>query len=67
MDTYDMIKKLSNHALDKGSKYNGDGSNNYAYSFGCFVGEIEYILEDLELTPKQLELLRKSIEKRVGV
>lgn len=67
MNTYDLIKKLSNHALDKGCKYNGDNTNNYAYSFGCFVTEMEDILNNLELTPKQLELLSKSIDKRVGV
>lgn len=67
MDTYDMIKKLSNAALDKGSKYNGDGSNNYAYSFGCFVSQVECILNDLDLTDTQLKQLNKSIDRISGV
>ena len=67
MNTYDLIKKLSDHALDKGSKYNGDGSSNYAYSFGCFVSQVECVLNDLNLTDAQLKQLGKSIDRMSGV
>lgn len=62
MDAFDVVKKLQDLSLERGKQFNGDGSDNYAYAMGHFVGNIQQMLYEI-LTPEQTNELNRRVAK----
>ena len=60
MSVYDIVTELSKCALDRSKKYN-EGSENYPFSFGWFVAEMQADLDQMGLTKKQLKVLENRV------
>ena len=57
-----MMTDLSKLALKRSEKYN-DGEQNYSFSFGWFVSEMQANLDEMGLSKKQLKVLEDRIAK----
>lgn len=62
MNVYDLVHELSEKALAR-SSYHNMGHNQYSYAFGWLVGNITNILDEMNLTEAQLQVLNRAIKK----
>jgi hypothetical protein len=63
MNEYDFVKEISNFCLDESKKYNGNDTKNYAYAFGMLTSQIELVLDELNLTKKQYQVLSNFVKE----
>jgi len=56
------LKPLSDKAFAASKVFNGDGTDNYAYAAGYFQTSVERLLNDLQLSYDQKELLEKYLQ-----
>jgi hypothetical protein len=57
---YEFVREL-NTICDDNTK-NNDGSINYAYSYGRFVGFFTFALSNLDLNERQIQELNRMLE-----
>ena len=62
MSTHDLAKELGRQALNRSKIYN-KGVEDYAFAFGWLVGDVGTILDDMNLTKKQIEVLSRRIQQ----
>lgn len=58
---YDLIESISDIALSYSKRY--DTVSNYAYAYGYFKSQIQVSLTEMDLTTKQIEILKDSIKR----
>lgn len=63
MDTYKVVKEISNFCLEESKNFNGDGTKNYAYAFGRFTRQMEIFLYEMDLTEEQEKVLTDFLNK----
>lgn len=57
---FDLVERLSEHAKNRSKIYN-KGHVEYAFSLGWFTGDVKRLLEDMQLTKKQLKFLENRV------
>ncbi len=65
MNNKEIIKQFVDVAQSKAeesSKEWNDGQVNYGYCFGYTLSDFRYILEDLNLTDEQIEILKGRLK-----
>ena len=58
-----VIDILEKKVVNLSITYNGDGTKNYAYSFGYFVSEVTSMLHELNLTDEQMSILLNRVKR----
>ena len=62
MDIRELTSELGKQALNRSKIYN-KGADDYAFGFGWFVSDIGTVLDDMNLTKKQVEVLAHRIKQ----
>lgn len=58
----DYMVTVEQVSFKRGKEFESDGSTNYAYAYGFSLSTLKYTLDELNLTPKQIEILNKRAE-----
>jgi TATA-binding protein-associated factor Taf7 len=63
MIVYDLIDEFYKDILEKSKVASNSDTYNYPYAMGYFVSNIECMLDEMELSKKQLDTMRKYIDR----
>lgn len=58
----DLVNKIDDIIMERSKQYN-DGSFCYPSAYGSLIGNFRWILNDLRLNKKQMEVLENHINK----
>lgn len=59
----EYIENVQNACIEISKCTNDSGDTNYPYAFGYFISQLQWTLNDLDLTKKQLKVLETRLNR----